>query len=187
MSHSRIWTMSVSCCSPESSPNNWMPAVPQSSPPISHRPSRAIRRVAWNSPDADIHHRRPWRWSTGATSCWHSGAGNRSRNRWSSSRWSTTLVPLALSPELGRTAGDRRRRAVDRRLARGIAWTRIPVIAPITPTARSSRCCCPGNRSRRSRSPRTAAHWTACGLPLVLVSPLLAVGLGVPADSRSAR
>jgi heme exporter protein B len=26
-----------------------------------------------------------------------------------------------------------------------------------------------------------AAHWTACGLPLVLVSPLLAISLGVPA------
>jgi len=30
---------------------------------------------------------------------------------------------------------------------------------------------------------KTAAHWTASGLPLVLVSPLLAVSLGVPAEA----
>ena len=32
---------------------------------------------------------------------------------------------------------------------------------------------------------KTAAHWTASGLPLVLVSPLLAISLGVPPDALS--
>jgi heme exporter protein B len=33
---------------------------------------------------------------------------------------------------------------------------------------------------------KTAAHWTASGLPLVLVSPLLAISLGVPREALCA-
>ena len=91
----------------------------------------------------------------------------------------TTLVPLALSPELGEL----------RQVAGGVLWIAALLAALLgleflfrTDYADGTleQWLLSGQPLALLAVAKTFAHWTACGLPLVLVSPLLAVSLGVP-------
>ncbi|MEX2150629.1 MAG: heme exporter protein CcmB [Steroidobacteraceae bacterium] len=91
----------------------------------------------------------------------------------------TTLFPLALSPELGEL----------RQLAGGVLWVAalLAALLGLDFLFRSDHADGTLEQLLLSGQPlalmaiaKAAAHWTACGLPLVLVSPLLAIGLGVP-------
>jgi heme exporter protein B len=92
----------------------------------------------------------------------------------------TTLFPLALSPELGEL----------RQLAGGVLWVAalLAALLGMEFLFRSDHADGTLEQLLLSGQPlallalaKGAAHWTACGLPLVLVSPLLAISLGVPA------
>jgi heme exporter protein B len=92
----------------------------------------------------------------------------------------TTLFPLAISPELGQL----------RELAGGILWVAalLAALLGLEFLFRADHADGTLEQMMISGQPlallaiaKGAAHWTACGLPLVLVSPLLAISLGVPA------
>ncbi|HEY7741038.1 MAG TPA: heme exporter protein CcmB [Steroidobacteraceae bacterium] len=92
----------------------------------------------------------------------------------------TTLFPLALSPELGEL----------RELAGGVLWVAalLAALLGLEFLFRADHADGTLEQMLLSGQPlalialaKGAAHWTASGLPLVLVSPLLAVSLGVPA------
>jgi heme exporter protein B len=94
----------------------------------------------------------------------------------------TTLFPLAVSPELGEL----------RQLAGGVLWVAalLAALLGLEFLFRSDHADGTLEQVLLSGQPlalialaKGAAHWTACGLPLVLVSPLLAIGLGVPAPA----
>ena len=91
----------------------------------------------------------------------------------------TTLFPLALSPELGEL----------RQLAGGALWVAalLAALLGLEFLFRSDHIDGTLEQLLLSGQPlalmavaKVAAHWTISGLPLVLVSPLLATGLGVP-------
>lgn len=92
----------------------------------------------------------------------------------------TTLFPLALSPELGEL----------RELAGGVLWVAalLAALLGLEFLFRADHADGTLEQMLLSGQPlallalaKGAAHWTASGLPLVLVSPLIAVSLGVPA------
>jgi len=94
----------------------------------------------------------------------------------------TTLVPLALSPELNEL----------RQIAGGMLWIAalLAALLGLEFLYRADHADGTLEQMLLSGQPlallaiaKTAAHWTACGLPLVLASPLLAVSLGVPAGA----
>jgi heme exporter protein B len=94
----------------------------------------------------------------------------------------TTLFPLALSPELAEL----------RQIGAGILWVAALLAALLGleflyradySDSTLEQMLLSGQPLALLAIAKTAAHWTACGLPLVLVSPLLAVSLGVPADA----
>lgn len=94
----------------------------------------------------------------------------------------TTLFPLALSPELGEL----------RELAGGVLWVAalLAALLGLEFLFRADHADGTLEQMLLSGQPlalialaKGAAHWTASGLPLVLVSPLLAVSLGVPASA----
>lgn len=94
----------------------------------------------------------------------------------------TTLVPLAISPELSEL----------RQVAGGLLWIAalLAALLGLEFLYRADHADGTLEQMLLSGQPlallaiaKTAAHWTACGLPLVLVSPLLAVSLGVPAEA----
>ena len=94
----------------------------------------------------------------------------------------TTLVPLALSPELGEL----------REIAGGVLWIAalLAALLGLEFLYRADHADGTLEQMLLSGQPlalialaKTAAHWTASGLPLVLVSPGLAISLGVPADA----
>ncbi|MBX3702723.1 MAG: heme exporter protein CcmB [Steroidobacteraceae bacterium] len=94
----------------------------------------------------------------------------------------TTLFPLALDPELGAL----------RELAGGVLWVAalLAALLGLEFLFRSDHADGTLEQMLLSGQPlallalaKGAAHWTACGLPLVLVSPLLAISLGVPAGA----
>jgi heme exporter protein B len=91
----------------------------------------------------------------------------------------TTLFPLALSPELGEL----------RQLAGGVLWVAalLAALLGLEFLFRADHADGTLEQMLLSGQPlallavaKGAAHWTVCGLPLVLVSPLLAISLGVP-------
>jgi heme exporter protein B len=91
----------------------------------------------------------------------------------------TTLFPLALSPELGEL----------RQLAGGVLWVAalLAALLGLEFLFRADHADGTLEQMLLSGQPlallaiaKGIAHWTVCGLPLVLVSPLLAVSLGVP-------
>jgi heme exporter protein B len=91
----------------------------------------------------------------------------------------TTLFPLAISPELDQL----------RELAGGILWVAalLAALLGLEFLFRADHADGTLEQMMISGQPlallaiaKGAAHWTACGLPLVLASPLLAVSLGVP-------
>jgi heme exporter protein B len=94
----------------------------------------------------------------------------------------TTLFPLALSPELGEL----------RQQAGGVLWVAalLAALLGLEFLFRSDHADGTLEQMLLSGQPlallavaKGAAHWTSCGLPLVLVSPLLAIGLGVPFEA----
>lgn len=94
----------------------------------------------------------------------------------------TTLFPLALGPELGEL----------RQIAGGILWVAalLASMLGLELLFRADHADGTLEQMLVSGQPlallalaKGAAHWTICGLPLVLVSPLLAGALGVPADA----
>jgi heme exporter protein B len=94
----------------------------------------------------------------------------------------TTLFPLALSPELGEL----------RQLAGGALWVAalLAALLGLEFLFRSDYIDGTLEQLLLSEQPlalmavaKVAAHWTISGLPLVLVSPLLATGLGVPSGA----
>jgi len=96
----------------------------------------------------------------------------------------TTLVPLALSPQLEEL----------REIAGGVLWIAalLAALLGLEFLYRADHADGTLEQMLLSGQPlallalaKTAAHWTASGLPLVLVSPLLATSLGVPTDALS--
>ncbi|MGQ0384399.1 MAG: heme exporter protein CcmB [Gammaproteobacteria bacterium] len=94
----------------------------------------------------------------------------------------TTLFPLAISPELAQL----------REIAGGVLWVAalLAALLGLEFLFRADHADGTLEQMLISGQPlallviaKGAAHWTAGGLPLVLVSPLLAVSLGVPADA----
>jgi len=94
----------------------------------------------------------------------------------------TTLVPLALSPELAQL----------RQIAGGVLWIAglLAALLGLEFLYRADYADGTLEQMLLSGQPlallslaKTAAHWTSSGLPLVLVSPLLAISLGVPTDA----
>ncbi len=94
----------------------------------------------------------------------------------------TTLFPLALGPEL----------ASLRQVAAGILWVAalLASLLGVELLFRADHADGTLEQMLVSGQPlallalaKGAAHWTICGLPLVLVSPLVATGLGVPTDA----
>lgn len=94
----------------------------------------------------------------------------------------TTLFPLAISPELSQL----------RELAGGVLWVAalLSALLGLEFLFRADHADGTLEQMMISGQPlallaiaKGAAHWTAGGLPLVLVSPLLAVSLGVPAEA----
>jgi heme exporter protein B len=97
----------------------------------------------------------------------------------------TTLFPLALGPELGEL----------RQLAGGVLWVAalLAALLGLEFLFRADHADGTLEQILLSGQPlallalaKGAAHWTVCGLPLVLVSPLLAIALGVPAAALCA-
>jgi heme exporter protein B len=94
----------------------------------------------------------------------------------------TTLFPLALDPELAEL----------RQLAGGVLWVAALLAALLGleflfradhDDGTLEQFLLSGQPLALLALAKGAAHWTACGLPLVLVAPLLAMGLGVPAEA----
>lgn len=94
----------------------------------------------------------------------------------------TTLFPLAISPELSQL----------RELAGGVLWVAalLSALLGLEFLFRADHADGTLEQMMISGQPlallaiaKGAAHWTAGGLPLVLVSPLIAVSLGVPAEA----
>ncbi|MGQ0429471.1 MAG: heme exporter protein CcmB [Gammaproteobacteria bacterium] len=94
----------------------------------------------------------------------------------------TTLFPLAISPELAQL----------REIAGGVLWVAalLAALLGLEFLFRADHADGTLEQMLISGQPlsllviaKGAAHWTACGLPLVIVSPLLAVSLGVPAKA----
>lgn len=92
----------------------------------------------------------------------------------------TTLFPLALSPELGEL----------REIAGGVLWVAALLAALLGleflyradyDDGTLEQMLLSGQPLALLAVAKTAAYWTASGLPLVLAAPLLAVSLGVPA------
>ncbi len=92
----------------------------------------------------------------------------------------TTLFPLALSPELSRL----------RDAAPGVLWVAALLSSLLAADALLKSDSQDGTLEQYVLSgqpltllllAKTAAHWVLTGLPLVLVSPLVAVALGAPA------
>jgi len=97
----------------------------------------------------------------------------------------TTLFPLALSPELGQL----------REIAGGVLWVAalLSALLGLEFLFRADHADGALEQMLLSGQPlallavaKGLAHWTVCGLPLVLVSPLVAIALGVPADALCA-
>jgi heme exporter protein B len=91
----------------------------------------------------------------------------------------TTLFPLALGPDLGEL----------RQVAGGILWVAalLASLLGVELLFRTDHADGTLEQMMVSGQPlamlalaKGAAHWTVCGLPLVLISPLIAGGLGVP-------
>ena len=94
----------------------------------------------------------------------------------------TTLVPLALSPQLEEL----------REIAGGVLWIAalLAALLGLEFLYRADHADGSLEQMLLSGQPlallalaKTAAHWTASGLPLVLASPVLATSLGVPTDA----
>jgi heme exporter protein B len=94
----------------------------------------------------------------------------------------TTLVPLALSPQLEEL----------REIAGGVLWIAalLAALLGLEFLYRADHADGSLEQMLLSGQPlallalaKTAAHWTASGLPLVLASPVLATSLGVPAEA----
>jgi heme exporter protein B len=94
----------------------------------------------------------------------------------------TTLFPLALSPELGEL----------RQLAGGALWVAALLAALLGfeflfradhADGTLEQMLLSGQPLALLAVAKGVAHWTICGLPLVLVSPLLAISLGVPGEA----
>lgn len=94
----------------------------------------------------------------------------------------TTLFPLALSPELGEL----------REIAGGVLWVAALLAALLGleflyradyDDGTLEQLLLSGQPLALLAVAKTAAYWTASGLPLVLAAPLLAVSLGVPATA----
>lgn len=94
----------------------------------------------------------------------------------------TTLFPLALSPELAEL----------REIAGGVLWVAALLAALLGleflyradyDDGTLEQMLLSGQPLALLAVAKTAAYWTASGLPLVLVAPLLAVSLGVPAPA----
>jgi heme exporter protein B len=94
----------------------------------------------------------------------------------------TTLVPIALSPELSEL----------RQIAGGVLWIAalLAALLGLEFMYRADHADGTLEQLLLSGQPlallaiaKTLAHWTASGLPLVLVSPLLAISLGVPTEA----
>ena len=94
----------------------------------------------------------------------------------------TTLFPLALSPELTQL----------RQIAGGVLWVAALLAALLAleglfradqEDGTLEQLLLAGQPLALLAIARTGAHWTITGLPLVLVSPLLALALGVPATA----
>ena len=94
----------------------------------------------------------------------------------------TTLFPLALSPELSRL----------RDVAPGVLWVAALLSSLLAADSLLRSDAQDGTLEQYVLSgqpltwlllAKTAAHWMLSGLPLVLISPLVALALGVPAHS----
>jgi heme exporter protein B len=94
----------------------------------------------------------------------------------------TTLFPLALSPELSRL----------REVAPGVLWVAALLSSLLAADSLLRSDAQDGTLEQYVLSgqpltwlllAKTAAHWMLSGLPLVLMSPLVALALGVPADA----
>lgn len=94
----------------------------------------------------------------------------------------TTLFPLALSPELNEL----------RSLAGGVLWVAALLAALLGleylyrfdhADGTLEQLLLSGHPLALLALVKGLAHWTVAGLPLVVVSPLLATGLGVPAPA----
>jgi heme exporter protein B len=97
----------------------------------------------------------------------------------------TTLFPLALGPELAEL----------RQIAGGILWVAALLASMLglellfradhaDGTLEQMLVC--GQPLAILALAKGAAHWTVCGLPLMLVAPLVAPGLGMPAGATCA-
>lgn len=94
----------------------------------------------------------------------------------------TTLFPLALGPDLAEL----------RQIAGGILWVAalLASLLGVELLFRADHADGTLEQMLISGQPlailalaKGAAHWTICGLPLVLISPLVAAGLGLPSDA----
>jgi heme exporter protein B len=94
----------------------------------------------------------------------------------------TTLFPLALSPELSRL----------RDVAPGVLWVAALLSSLLAADSLLKSDAQDGTLEQYVLSgqpltwlllAKTAAHWMLSGLPLVLISPLVAIALGVPASA----
>jgi heme exporter protein B len=94
----------------------------------------------------------------------------------------TTLFPLALGPDLAEL----------RQIAGGILWVTalLASLLGVELLFRADHADGTLEQMLVSGQPlailalaKGAAHWTICGLPLVLFSPLVAAGLGLPGDA----
>ncbi len=97
----------------------------------------------------------------------------------------TTLFPLAFDPELGAL----------REIAGGVLWVAalLAALLGLDFLFRADHVDGALEQMLLSGQPLSLlalakgfAHWTICGLPLVLVSPLAAIALGVPMDALCA-
>ncbi len=94
----------------------------------------------------------------------------------------TTLFPLALSPEL----------SLLRNVAPGVLWVAAllssllaadTLLKSDAADGTLEQCILSGQPLTLLLLAKTLAHWVLSGLPLVLVAPLVAVALGVPATA----
>src|SRR5687768_6899903 len=94
----------------------------------------------------------------------------------------TTLFPLALSPELAEL----------RRMAAGILWVAalLASLLGLELLFRSDHADGTLEQMLLSGQPlsilalaKGLAHWTVCGLPLVLLSPFVSIAIGAPFDA----
>ena len=94
----------------------------------------------------------------------------------------TTLFPLALDPELAEL----------RRIAAGILWVAalLASLLGLELLFRSDHAdgtleqmCLSGQPLSILALAKGFAHWTVCGLPIVLLTPFVATGIGVPFEA----